>query len=291
MPNAEEMTRGAYQPTEGEQKVASSKRKNIFKGLAIALASVGAAVICGFGGAHIQKYVVEKEPVRSEQELPDPSVDPEIPGDGAEDEKTEGEIEHAGTEATLTLEEQQAIASKIFSGSRENEAYDVNTIKLEGTQLVGEGEKQYLAGYISVMEEGKKVMYRVGYEGITTVAEIPTAEVRVVKLVNDIEKYVALENYVEGETAQTAAEAFIASQAGIESVNDVFVKVTGGTKAGVYTSQIDYIAITDTDVKTGKIVNEGQKYNVGSYNELIAMVMGLDAEAEKAPEAEQELTR
>ncbi len=266
MPDIGRVTQGAAQLTPDEKKQKTSKTKKILKNTMIVGLSLIAAATIFVGGLHTQKFIIDKEPAQIEEQLPGDSTENEKENGGNENQGNENSgNENSGNENqggenqggenneqttpedVLTLEEQTAIASKIFSGSRAEVSYDAASINIEGVKEITEGEEKYLEAYISLTEEGQNVLYKVGYTGITTEAEIPNAEVRKVReVVADIEKYVSIENYITEETAQAEAIDCFETHLGVEELDNVYVKVDKKTRRGQFSATVEYIA-TDAE--------------------------------------------
>lgn len=172
---------------------------------------------------------------------------------------------------------QAKIESDIYIDLRADIVRFPQSIKIAGYEVVTTADETYLTTYISVREgnPAKTVLYVVNYENISTIADIETAEVRMVSAgtVEDIEKFGGLNQYLEGSNL-TAVENGIETIAEVDSSNGVFVKIEVSNRKGNFIATINYIVLSISgEIITGSEIREGSEYNL-AYADLLLKVFG-----------------
>ena len=185
--------------------------------------------------------------------------------------------------AELTAEQQTVIGEKIYSGSRKDFKYDPASIKVLSSKVVDNGSDKYLKACIGVVEEGKQVMYAIGFDGITNEADIPTAEIRNKFLTaKDIVKYTHVKEYLKNTEEQDQANQFF--QTGMTNP-DIYVRVSKTDNSKGFKATMDYVAFEGGLVVEHSVSETNRKYDVDTEEALVLKMIGIERVAD------QELTK
>ncbi len=248
----------------------TKKKMAKWKKIVICVAAVAVVASAALGIGFAAKSCAQKTPEGPEVEGPtEPGPIEPGPTEPGPTDPTPGGNEVG---STLTDDEKVVVANKLLS-IRPNAAIDETTVKVEATIV----ENGNAVAYVSALEDGQKVLYRMTYDCADT-KDIPTAEVKN-KFGNakDVEQYKHVSAYVEGDEKVAAVNTFVLGQKG-KTVNDTYVIPTVNQRNGETKATIKYVAL-GTEVVSGKVEKQGQEFNLTGA-ELVESVMCNDAVVE-----------
>jgi len=213
--------------------------------------------------------------------------------------------------AKLSEGQKKQIASKLFAPKNwdslsvtERETWftelagkiDINSINVKGFELKGEDEAKYLTAYITLTntEKAKEMIYKANFKDISSVEEIPEAEVMTAYGVKDISNYTKLEEYVaDEEDNRSKVNQFFADVCKIDVGENDKIETYVDFKyidRSTPSTNINYLVVHKGNFYKGSIIKEGEEFSISSEEDygkvLNKLVNGTNEKVE-----EQEKTK